>query len=30
LKEKGITCARRTVSKYRKELDIDSSFGRNN
>ena len=30
LKEKGITCARRTVSKYRKELDIDSSFVRGN
>lgn len=28
LKEKGISCARRTVNKYRKELDIDSSFER--
>ena len=25
---KGIKTARRTVSKYRKELDIDSSFTR--
>ncbi len=30
LKDKGISCARRTVSKYRKELDIDSSFERKN
>ena len=28
LKERGITAARRTVSKYRHELDIDSSFSR--
>lgn len=28
LKERGITAARRTVSKYRKELNIDSSFER--
>ena len=28
LKAKGINCARRTVNKYRKELDIDSSFER--
>ncbi len=28
LKEQGITAARRTVSKYRKELNIDSSFER--
>lgn len=28
LKEKGISCARRTVSKYRSELNIDSSFYR--
>lgn len=28
LKEKGISCARRTVNKYRKELNIDSSFER--
>lgn len=28
LKEKGITCARRTVSKYRKALDIDSTYVR--
>jgi len=28
LKEKGITCARRTVSKYRAELGLDSSFER--
>ena len=26
LSEKGISCARRTVNKYRKELDIDSSY----
>ncbi|MCR5760461.1 MAG: RNA polymerase factor sigma-54 [Sphaerochaetaceae bacterium] len=29
LKEKGISCARRTVSKYRSELNINSSFSRN-
>ena len=28
LREKGISCARRTVNKYRKELNIDSSFER--
>lgn len=28
LAQKGISCARRTVNKYRKELDIDSSFER--
>ena len=28
LAEKGISCARRTVNKYRKELAIDSSFVR--
>ncbi|WP_041395202.1 RNA polymerase factor sigma-54 [Parasphaerochaeta coccoides] len=28
LAKKGISVARRTVAKYRKELDIDSSFGR--
>ena len=28
LKEKGISCARRTVGKYRSELNIDSSFYR--
>ena len=28
LEEKGIKIARRTVAKYRKELDIDSSFNR--
>ncbi len=28
LAAKGISCARRTVNKYRKELDIDSSFVR--
>lgn len=28
LKEKGIMCARRTVSKYRTELNIDSSYER--
>ena len=28
LKEKGISIARRTVAKYRKELDIDSSYTR--
>ncbi len=28
LKEQGITAARRTVNKYRKELNIDSSFDR--
>ncbi len=28
LSERGITIARRTVSKYRKELNIDSSFDR--
>ena len=28
LAERGIKTARRTVSKYRHELDIDSSFGR--
>ena len=28
LKRKGITIARRTVAKYRKELEIQSSFGR--
>ncbi|MGN0906616.1 MAG: RNA polymerase factor sigma-54 [Bullifex sp.] len=28
LSEKGISCARRTVNKYRKELAIDSSFVR--
>ena len=28
LEEKGIKIARRTVSKYRKELDISSSFQR--
>lgn len=28
LKERGIKAARRTVSKYRNELDIDSSFSR--
>ena len=28
LKARGISCARRTVNKYRKELDIDSSFER--
>jgi RNA polymerase sigma-54 factor len=28
LKEKGVSIARRTVAKYRKELDIDSSFDR--
>lgn len=28
LKERGISCARRTVNKYRKELSIDSSFSR--
>lgn len=26
LAQKGISCARRTVNKYRKELDIDSSY----
>ena len=26
LSQKGISCARRTVNKYRKELDIDSSY----
>ena len=30
LSEKGINIARRTVSKYRKELNIDSSFERKN
>ena len=30
LSEKGINIARRTVSKYRKELNIDSSFNRSN
>ncbi|MCR5761351.1 MAG: RNA polymerase factor sigma-54 [Sphaerochaetaceae bacterium] len=29
LKEKGVSCARRTVSKYRSELNINSSFSRN-
>ena len=29
LKEKGVDCARRTVNKYRKELNIDSSYQRN-
>ncbi len=29
LKEKGVDCARRTVSKYRKELNINSSYQRN-
>ena len=29
LMQRGIKTARRTVSKYRKELDIDSSFSRN-
>ena len=28
LKAEGIECARRTVSKYRRELDISSSFNR--
>ena len=28
LAERGIQCARRTVSKYRSELNIDSSFTR--
>jgi RNA polymerase sigma-54 factor len=28
LRDRGITLARRTVAKYRKELNIDSSFGR--
>ncbi len=28
LKEKGVSCARRTVSKYRSELNINSSFSR--
>lgn len=28
LKDKGISCARRTVSKYRAELGLDSSFER--
>ncbi len=28
LAERNISVARRTVAKYRKELDIDSSFGR--
>lgn len=28
LKEKGIACARRTISKYREELNIGSSFQR--
>ena len=28
LAERGIKAARRTVAKYRKELDIDSSFDR--
>ena len=28
LAEKGVRIARRTVAKYRKELDIDSSYGR--
>ena len=28
LKARGVSCARRTVNKYRKELDIDSSFER--
>lgn len=28
LKEKGVDCARRTVNKYRKELNIDSSYQR--
>ncbi len=28
LKKRGISLARRTVAKYRKELDIDSSYGR--
>ncbi|MDA3832571.1 MAG: hypothetical protein PF495_04165, partial [Spirochaetales bacterium] len=29
LKKRGITIARRTVAKYRSELNIDSSFHRN-
>ncbi|MBR1918184.1 MAG: RNA polymerase sigma-54 factor, partial [Spirochaetales bacterium] len=28
LKDKGISCARRTVGKYRAELGLDSSFER--
>lgn len=28
LKEKGVDCARRTVNKYRKELNIESSYQR--
>jgi DNA-directed RNA polymerase specialized sigma54-like protein len=28
LSRKGIKLARRTVAKYRGELDLDSSFGR--
>ena len=28
LKQKGVNIARRTVAKYRKELNIDSSYTR--